>query len=222
MDSYEINDLKKEESWRLFRIMGEFVEGFDALAGCLPAVTIFGSARIRSDHPDYERARRLSGLLADRGYAVFTGGGPGIMEAANRGAFEHGGTSVGLNVSVGRTQVPNAYTTLPLHFHYFFVRKVMLVKYASAFFVMPGGLGTLDELFEALTLIQTHKVAPFPVVLLGKDYWSGLIAWLKTQVLAQGLVSPQDLNLFHVTDDIEEAVGLLGTSGKAQSSRQSR
>ena len=179
----------------------------------------------------YEDARRLANMFTSwaktipsrrHRFVVTSGGGPGIMEAANRGAFEHGGTSVGLNVSVGRTQVPNAYTTLPLHFHYFFVRKVMLVKYASAFFVMPGGLGTLDELFEALTLIQTHKVAPFPVVLLGKDYWSGLIAWLKTQVLAQGLVSPQDLNLFHVTDDIEEAVGLLGTSGKAQSSRQSR
>jgi hypothetical protein len=209
MDNFEINALRKEESWRLFRIMGEFVEGFDSLADYLPAVTVFGSARTAPEHPDYETARQLGTALAQRGYTVFTGGGMGVMEGANRGAFESGGRSIGLNVSLPREQQPNSYTTRHLQFRYFFVRKVMLVKYASAFYVLPGGFGTLDELFESLTLIQTHKVEPFPVVLMGREYWSGLVDWLRSQALRRTLLEPADLELFHVTDDIEEAVGFV-------------
>ena len=209
MDQFEINALRKEEPWRLFRILGEFVEGFDVLPECLPAVTIYGSARVQPGSIDYERARRLAELLADRGYSVITGGGPGMMEAANRGAYERGGKSVGLNVALGREQTPNSFTTTHLHFRYFFVRKVMLVKYSSAFFVLPGGFGTLDELFECLTLIQTHKIEPFPVVLIGKEFWGGLVDWMKDQLLQRGLISPEDLGLFRITDDIEESVQLV-------------
>lgn len=206
MDQFEINALRKEEPWRLFRILGEFVEGFDALPECLPAATVWGSARVAPGSPDYERARRLGALLADRGYSVITGGGPGLMEAANRGAFERNGKSVGLNVALGREQIPNSYTTTHLHFRYFFVRKVMLVKYSSAFFVLPGGFGTLDELFECLTLVQTHKIEPFPIVLIGTEFWNGLVEWLKAQVLTRGLIAGSDLRLFRVTDDIDDAV----------------
>lgn len=209
MDQFEINALRKEEPWRLFRIMGEFVEGFDTLPECLPAVTVYGSARLHEHDPYYERSRRLGALLAERGYSVITGGGPGAMEAANRGAFDRGGKSVGLNVALSREQVPNPYTTRHLHFRYFFVRKVMLVKYSSAFYFLPGGFGTLDELFECLTLIQTHKVEPFPLVLIGTEFWGGMVGWLKDQVLRRGLVSESDLNLFQVTDDIEQSVRLL-------------
>jgi uncharacterized protein (TIGR00730 family) len=209
MDAFEISALRNEEAWRLFRILGEFVEGFDTLVEFLPAVTVFGSARTREGHPEYELARRLGVMLAKRGYSVFTGGGPGIMEAANRGAFEHGGPSVGLNVALSTEQPANLYTTVQLHFRYFFVRKVMLVKYSSAFFVLPGGFGTLDELFEALTLIQTAKVEPFPVVLIGREFWSGLVDWLRAQVLGRGMMSRGDMHLFQVTDDIEEAVQVV-------------
>jgi uncharacterized protein (TIGR00730 family) len=209
MENFEINALKKEEAWRLFRIIGEFVEGFDSMADCLPAVTVFGSARISQDHTYYDIAQRLGGELARRGYTVITGGGPGIMEGANRGAFERGGKSIGLNVSLGHEQRPNGFTTRQLQFRYFFVRKVMLVKYSSAFFVLPGGFGTLDELFEALTLIQTKKVEPFPVVLLGREFWGGLVAWLNQQLLGRQLIGPEDLQRFHVTDDVDEALGLL-------------
>jgi hypothetical protein len=209
MNAFEINALRKEESWRLFRILGEFVEGFDTLPACLPAVTVYGSARTDESDPEYARARRLAELLVERGYAVITGGGPGIMEAANRGAFERGGTSVGLNVALPREQVHNPYTTMHLQFRYFFVRKVMLVKYSTAFFVLPGGYGTLDELFECLTLIQTHKVEPFPVVLIGAEFWGGLVGWLKAQALKRKLVDAWDLDLFRVTDDIEEAVRMV-------------
>lgn len=214
MLQFEINALRKEEPWRLFRILGEFVEGFDALPECLPAVTVYGSARVEPGSPDYERARRLGALLAERGYSVITGGGPGLMEAANRGAFERNGKSVGLNVALGREQIPNSYTTTHLHFRYFFVRKVMLVKYSSAFYVLPGGFGTLDELFECLTLIQTHKIEPFPVVLIGTEFWGGLVDWLKDQVLGRGLVAESDLRLFRVTDDIEESVRLVEDHGR--------
>lgn len=209
INSYEINELEKREAWRLFRIIGEFVEGFDVLPQFLPAVTIYGSARVKEDHPYYKLTRQLAQALAEAGLSVLTGGGPGIMEAANRGAKEGGGHSIGLNIELPMEQVVNSYTTFGLSFRYFFVRKVMLVKYATAFFLMPGGLGTLDELFETLTLIQTKKIKPFPVVLLGRDYWSGLMDWIRERALAEGMISEQDMSLFHLTDDIEEAVELV-------------
>ena len=167
-NSYEINDLEKKESWRLFRIIGEFVEGFDVLPQFLPAVTIFGSARTSEDDPNYKLAMELAEELVREGFSVLTGGGPGVMEAANRGAKQGGGNSIGLNIELPAEQSANAFLTFGLSFRYFFVRKVMLVKYASAFFLLPGGFGTLDELFETLTLIQTNKIRPFPVVLIGE------------------------------------------------------
>ncbi|MDH4246699.1 MAG: TIGR00730 family Rossman fold protein [Deltaproteobacteria bacterium] len=206
---YVINQLEKEESWRLFRIIGEFVEGFDILPNYLPAVTVYGSARTQPGMPDYETALTLGRRLAECGYTVITGGGPGAMEAANRGAHEAGGNSIGLNVELPREQKPNAFLNLSLSFRYFFVRKVMLVKYATAFILLPGGFGTLDEMFEILTLVQTHKVAPFPIVMLGKDYWGGLVTWMKKEMLSRHLISPEDMNLFHVTDDVEEAIRLV-------------
>jgi uncharacterized protein (TIGR00730 family) len=172
-------------------------------------VTVYGSARVKEDHPYYKLARDLSHALAREGFSVLTGGGGGIMEAANRGAKEGGGNSIGLNIELPMEQVTNAYITFGLSFRYFFVRKVMLVKYASAFFLLPGGLGTLDELFETLTLIQTKKIKPFPVVLLGVEYWAGLMDWIRERVLAEGMISEQDMTLFHVTDDVEEAIAVV-------------
>lgn len=212
INSYEINELEKREAWRLFRIIGEFVEGFDVLPQFLPAVTVYGSARVKEDHPYYKLARELSQALAREGFSVLTGGGAGIMEAANRGAKEGGGNSIGLNIELPMEQVINSYITFGLSFRYFFVRKVMLVKYASAFFLLPGGLGTLDELFETLTLIQTKKIKPFPVVLLGEEYWAGLLDWIQKRVLAEGMISELDMSLFHVTDDVDEAVRLVKKS----------
>ncbi len=209
MNQYEINELEKKESWRLFRLIGEFVDGFDVLPKYLPAVTIYGSARTAEDHPYYALARNLSQVLTEKGFSILTGGGPGLMEAAARGAYENGGRSVGLNIELPEEQQPNPYLTVSVKFRYFFVRKVMLVKYSSAFFLLPGGFGTLDELFETLTLIQTQKIRPFPVVLLGVGYWEGLIDWIRSQLLDKGMISKEDLDLFHVTDDIEEAVRLV-------------
>lgn len=203
---YEINKLEKHESWRLFRIIGEFVEGFDVLPNFLPAVTVYGSARIKEDTEYYDMARRLGGALADAGFTVITGGGPGLMESANRGAYETDGRTIGLNVELPMEQKPNPYLTLGLSFRYFFVRKVMLVKYATGFILLPGGFGTLDELFETLTLIQTRKIKPFPVILLGKKYWEGLVAWMRDRLLQDGLISPEDIDLFHVTDEVDDAV----------------
>ena len=208
MSRFEINELGKD-SWRVFRILGEFVEGFDVLPEFLPAVTIYGSARTPDGHPYYELSRRLGRAMAERGFTVLTGGGPGTMEAANRGAFEIKKPSIGLNIELPREQAANRYLTLSLKFRYFFARKVMLVKYSSAFFLLAGGFGTLDEMFETITLIQTHKIKPFPVVLIGTQYWSGLINWLKGPVLGEGMISPNDLGLFHVTDDLDEAVALV-------------
>jgi uncharacterized protein (TIGR00730 family) len=206
LNRYEINQLEKQESWRLFRIIGEFVEGFDVLPNHLPAVSVYGSARLKADSPYHALARKLGQALAGAGYTVITGGGPGLMEAANRGAFEHGGTSIGLNVELPREQKPNSFLSLSLSFRYFFVRKVMLVKYATGFILLPGGYGTLDEFFETITLIQTRKIRPFPVVLLGRDYWAGLVDWMRERMLAEGLVAPEDLELFKVTDDVNDAV----------------
>jgi uncharacterized protein (TIGR00730 family) len=199
----------KTDTWRALRIMGEFVEGFDALAGVGPAVSVFGSARIGRGDPSYRMARSLSRRLAKHGYAIITGGGPGIMEAANRGAREAGGVSVGCNIELPFEQGLNEFVTLGMEFRYFFVRKTMFVKYAEAFCIFPGGFGTLDELFEALTLIQTGKVQHFPVVLFGTTYWSGLLDWLKAVPLDEGKISPEDLTLFTVTDDVEEAVKVI-------------
>jgi uncharacterized protein (TIGR00730 family) len=197
------------DPWRSLRILSEFVEGFDALAGIDRAVTIFGSARTKEDDPYYEKARQLAGLIAREGFAVITGGGPGIMEAANRGAHEAGGLSIGCNIELPHEQSVNPYVDLAVEFRYFFARKVMFVKYADAFAIFPGGFGTLDELFESLTLIQTGKIRHFPVVLVGKSYWAGLIAWLKSEPLAHGAIQAEDLELLTATDDMEEACRLL-------------
>lgn len=195
-------DALAEDSWRMFRILGEFVQGFEEMADIGKAVTIFGSSRLTPEHPYYRTAEELSGALAECGYAVLTGGGPGIMEAGNKGAFEGGGRSVGLNIALPHEQAPNPYQTDSLDFTYFFVRKVMLVKYSTAFVVFPGGFGTIDELFEALTLIQTKKIKPFPVYLVGVEYWQGLIQWIDATLVRQGTVSEHDLHLFKVVDDV--------------------
>ncbi len=191
------------ESWRLFRIMGEFVQGIEEMNGVTKAVTLFGSARLKDDHPYYAQAETLARLLAEGGYTVITGGGPGVMEAGNKGAFEAGGRSIGLNIDLPFEQDPNPYQTDEVRFRYFFVRKVMLVKYSSAFVVFPGGFGTLDELFEALTLVQTKKILPFPVYLVGRSYWQGLLDWLRGTLLAHGMVSERDLELFKVVDETD-------------------
>jgi len=195
-------DALAEDSWRLFRIMGEFVQGFEELAGVNKAVTVFGSARVHEGSPYYESARRLAYELAKAGYTVLTGGGPGIMEAANRGALEAGGQSVGLNIDLPHEQAPNPYQTTTVSFKYFFVRKVMLVKYSTAFIAYPGGFGTLDEVLEALTLIQTKKIKPFPVFFVGVEYWRGLVQWFQSTLLRAGTISENDLHLFKVVDDV--------------------
>jgi uncharacterized protein (TIGR00730 family) len=197
------------DPWRVLRIMGEFVEGFDALAGLGPAVTIFGSARVPPGTPEYLAAEQTASRLVEAGFAIITGGGPGIMEAANKGAREAGGISVGCNIELPFEQGINPYVDIAINFRYFFVRKTMFVKYAEAFVIFPGGFGTMDELFEALTLIQTGKVRNFPVILLGTAYWQGLMDWIKGTLLAEGKVSPDDLELMVVTDDPEEAVRVI-------------
>jgi uncharacterized protein (TIGR00730 family) len=197
------------DPWRVLRIVGEFVDGFDALAAVGPAVTVFGSARTPESSPRYTGARRLGSLLAGRGYAVITGGGPGIMEAANRGCQEGGGLSVGCNIELPMEQGLNPYVDLGVEFRYFFARKVMFVKYADAFVIFPGGYGTLDELFEALTLIQTQKVQDFPVILMGTDYWAGMIDWIRASLLAESAINPEDVDLLRLTDDPSEAVRII-------------
>lgn len=197
------------DSWRVLRIMGEFVWGFDHLADVRNGVSIFGSARTKAESSYYAAAVETGRLLAQNGIPVITGGGPGIMEAANRGAYEAGGVSVGCNIELPFEQGSNGYLSRNLLFKFFFVRKTMFVKYAAAFIVFPGGYGTLDELFEALTLIQTGKVKEFPVILFGKKYWTGMVAWLRDTVAAERNINPDDLDLFHVTDDPAEAVQLV-------------
>lgn len=198
------------ESWRVMKIMSEFVEGFEALADLPPAVSVFGSARTPMEHEVYQQAEAFGGLLAKRGLAVITGGGPGVMEAANRGAWYAGGVSVGLNIALPREQVPNPYQTIKLDFNYFFCRKVMFVKYARAFVIFPGGFGTMDEFFEALTLIQTLKIDPFPVVCIGTEFWKGMYEWVCRVMRDEfATISPEDLDLVTLTDDIEHAAEIV-------------
>jgi uncharacterized protein (TIGR00730 family) len=203
---YLVDALTVNDSWRLFKILAELVTGFETLAEIYPAVTIFGSARIKPGDELYERTVTIARKLAENGFNVLTGGGPGIMEAGNKGAREGGARSVGLNIVLPMEQEPNPYANVKLDFQYFFVRKVMFVKYGQAYIGMPGGLGTLDEIFEALTLIQTHRIRPFPVILVGKDYWNGLIDWIQTTLVARNYVSQQDIDLFTVLDDPDEVV----------------
>ncbi len=202
-------DFTHTDPWRVFRIMGEFVEGFDTLAHIHPAVTFFGSARAHPDDPMYEAAYQTSKRLAQAGFNVITGGGPGIMEAANCGAVDGGSKSVGCNIELPREQSVNAYVQIAINFHYFFVRKTMFVKYAEGFVIFPGGFGTMDELFEALTLIQTGKVEMFPIVLFGSRYWDGLLTWLKATMQAEGKISPEDLRLLQITDSPEEVSQII-------------
>ena len=207
------------DPWRSLRILAEFVEGFDALAAVGKAVTIFGSARTHEGDPYYAQARELGANLAREGFAVITGGGPGIMEAANRGCHEAGGLSIGCNIELPHEQAVNQYVDLGVEFRYFFARKVMFVKYADAFAIFPGGFGTLDELFESLTLIQTGKIRHFPVVLIGTEYWAGLLDWMRREPIGHGNIAPEDLDLLYCTDDMEEACRML-TSGSTRRAKE--
>ena len=209
----------QSDTWRVLRITGEFVSGFDELASLGPAVTVFGSARIPATDPMYSAAREVGRLLARAGFATITGGGPGIMEAANRGAHEQGGVSVGANIELPMEQGLNRWVTVPLNFRYFFVRKTMFVKYAGGFIIFPGGYGTLDELFEALTLIQTGKLHHFPVVLFGTTFWAGLVSWIEEQLLSSAKIAANDRELFSVTDDPEQAVQIMVDSFRRFSDR---
>jgi uncharacterized protein (TIGR00730 family) len=206
---YVIDALSRNESWRVFRIMAEFVEGIETLSDVNNAVTIFGSARVKPDDLYYQKTENLTRLLVQNGFSVITGGGGGIMEAANKGASEAGGKSVGMNIQLPFEQKPNPYANIHLHYKYFFIRKVMFVKYAVAYVIMPGGFGTMDELFEALTLIQTRKIKSFPLILMGSEYWRGLLDWLKNTMLQEGKINHTDLDLIQVVDDPEEAVKLI-------------
>jgi uncharacterized protein (TIGR00730 family) len=209
LESTAAPDFTHTDPWRALRILSEFIEGFDALANIGPAVTVFGSARTPAGHPTYEKAREIGRRLAQEGYAVITGGGPGAMEGANRGCQEAGGLSIGCNIELPHEQALNGYVDLGVEFRYFFVRKVMFVKYANAFVILPGGLGTLDELSEALTLIQTGKIDHFPVILIGVDYWKGLIEWMRTSLLAAEAITAADLELFTLTDDVDDVIRVL-------------
>jgi len=203
-------DQLHKETWRMFRIMSEFVDGFETMSQFDKAVTVFGSARTQPGEKYYEDAVRCGRLLTDRGFATITGGGPGIMEAANKGAYESKGQSIGLNIMLPMEQAPNPYQTHELDFRYFFVRKVMFVKYAKGFIIFPGGFGTMDEFFEALTLVQTLKIDPFPVVCIGHDFWDGLVDWLKATMRDRyETIAPRDMDLFRVTDDVEDAVDFV-------------
>ncbi len=210
-ERYEINALEKEESWRLFRYLGELVEGFDKLSGIEPAVTIYGAAVATQDQTDYQNARQIAFLLGKQGFNIVTGGGPGMMEAANLGAHEAGVKSIGLNIQLPQEQKCNAYSDLNISFNHFFVRKVMLVKYATAFVIMPGGLGTLDELTEVLTLIQTNKIKPFPVILFNSSFWRGFLDWLQTTVLLPGYISETDLQLLRLSDQPSDVLDIVSS-----------
>ncbi len=208
-DRYLIDQINPQESWRIFRIMAEFVDGIETLSSLDPAVTIFGSARSKPGDKYYGMAEELGRLLAKEGFCVITGGGPGIMEAANKGASEGGGQSVGLNIVLPFEQTLNPYTNIHLNFRYFFVRKVMFVKYAMSYVIFPGGFGTMDELFESLTLMQTDKIKPFPVILVGSDYWSGLLNWISDTMVTEGMISPEDRTIFTIVDSPSDAVEII-------------
>ncbi|MGJ0428013.1 TIGR00730 family Rossman fold protein [Methylobacter sp.] len=204
-----IEDMKGDQSWRIFRIISEFTEGFDRLSGLCDAVSIFGSARLGRDHTYYEKTVEVAELLAQNGFAIISGGGPGIMEAANKGAYLQERSSIGLNINLPMEQRSNLYQSVTLDFRYFFVRKVMFVRYSMGYICMPGGYGTLDELFEALTLMQTRKIYPMPLVLFGTEFWGGLIDWIKTTLIKYETISPQDLDLIKVTDDPQEVLQVM-------------
>jgi len=208
-NGYEINEMAKEDSWRMFRIIGELVEGFDKLSGIEPAVSIYGSARVKPEDEIYKSAEEIAYRLGKTGFSIITGGGPGVMEAANKGAMRAGVKSVGLNIELQQEQQINQYATKTISFNHFFVRKVMLVKYATAYVIMPGGLGTLDELTEVLTLIQTHKMKPFPVILFSSRYWYGFIDWMENTVMARGCITEGDLDILRVCDKPEEVSELV-------------
>lgn len=208
-DPFPVDALGPNESWRLFSIMAEFVHSFTAMSNLGPCVSLFGSARSRPEEPYYQLAERTAFLLAQNGFGVVSGGGGGIMEAANKGAALAGGTSIGLNIELPQEQIPNEFANVQLDFHYFFIRKVIFVKYSQAYVVFPGGFGTLDELFESLTLIQTNRIRPFPTFLMGSNYWRGLIEWMKDQMLGSGKIAPEDLDSFSIVDDPEEVVRLI-------------
>jgi len=203
---YIIDDITKNDTWRMFNIMAEFVEGFDVLPEVYPAVTIFGSARSHPNSANYKNTEKAARLLVENNFNVISGGGPGVMEAANKGATEAGGKSVGLHIHLPNEQKPNKYANIRLDFKYFFIRKVMFIKYAVAYIIMPGGFGTLDELFEAITLIQTKRIRAFPVILIDSKYWKGLIDWIKKSMIAERSISEAELNLLNVVDTPEEAV----------------
>jgi uncharacterized protein (TIGR00730 family) len=214
LDSHLRGDWKTKDAWRALRILSEFVEGFDTLADLPPAVSVFGSARSKPDSTEWRLGEDLGGALARAGYAVITGGGPGVMEAANKGAAEAGGLSVGLGIELPFEQGLNDWVDIGIDFRYFFSRKTMFVKYAQAFVVLPGGFGTLDELFEAVTLVQTRKVTRFPVVLMGTAYWQGLVDWMRNTMLPDGKVGPEDLGLLYLTDDVDAAVAHIRESAE--------
>jgi len=204
-----LDALSVGDSWRLFKIMAEFVDGFETLSDSSPCVSIFGSARIKPGEPTYEKTCEIAEKLAQNGFNVITGGGPGIMEAGNKGASKGGGKSIGLNIRLPMEQNANPYSNIHIEFKYFFVRKVMFIKYAHAYIGMPGGFGTLDEIFEAITLIQTHRIRPFPVILVGTDFWGGLFDWIKNTLLDRKLISEEDLDLVRITDDPDEVVKII-------------
>ena len=220
LDSAQNADWLHTDPWRVMRIQSEFVEGFGALAELGPAVSVFGSARTAAGSAEYAAGMQIGRALVEAGYAVITGGGPGAMESANRGAHEAGGISVGLGIELPFEQGLNPYVDLGLNFRYFFVRKTMFVKYSQGFIVLPGGFGTLDELFEALTLVQTHKVTKFPVILFGVDYWTGLVDWIKSTLIAEGKASPADLELFQLTDSVEEAMAIIADAARRNGAGQ--
>lgn len=215
-----MNEFKTNDIWMVFKIMGEFVEGFEHLKDIGPAVSIFGSARLKKNNKYYKLAQKVSETLSKEGFSVITGGGPGIMEASNLGARKGKGKSVGLNIILPQEQVPNKYANLSMTFDYFFARKVMFVKYACGYVIFPGGFGTMDEVFEALTLIQTGKISNFPVILVGKKYWSGLLKWIKTGMLKEGTISAEDLDLLYLTDDPQEVIRLISNYYKEKSLKE--
>jgi hypothetical protein len=219
-EQYVIDDFTAKDTWRIFRIMAEFVEGFEMLSRVPPAVAIFGSARTPRDSEAYRKAEAVASLLSRNGFSIITGGGPGVMEAANKGATEAAVTSVGLNIELPLEQKPNSFANKVLNFRYFFVRKVMFVKYSVAFVIMPGGYGTLDELFESITLIQTRKIKPFPVILVGREYWQGLLEWLKSTLLKEKMIAAEDIDMLKVVDTPEEVLRLIQESKIADGTHQ--